>query len=76
MVRQYVGSSDEERKALVSRTQSGDLTISNREMFEAFKIDPDYDAYGVPLDKMDPVHPALFARCAVWLHAVHRRWAA
>jgi len=68
MVTQYVGSSDEERKALVSRTRSGDLTISNREMFEAFKIDPDYDAYGVPLDKMDPVHPALFANNTLWPH--------
>ena len=68
MVTQYVGSSDEERKALVSRTRSGDLTISNREMFEAFKIDPNYDAYGVPLDKMDPVHPALFANNTLWPH--------
>ena len=68
MTTQYVGSSDEERKALVSRTRSGDLTISNREMFEAFKIDPDYDAYGVPLDKMDPVHPALFANNTLWPH--------
>ena len=68
MVTQYVGSSDEERKALVSRMRSGDLTISNREMFVAFKIDPDYDAYGVPLDKMDPVHPALFANNTLWPH--------
>ena len=68
MVTQYVGSSDEERKALISRTRSGDLTVSNREMFEAFKIDPNYDAYGIPLDKMDPVHPALFANDTLWPH--------
>ncbi|MDC0068583.1 cytochrome P450 [Gammaproteobacteria bacterium] len=37
-------------------------------MFEAFRIDPDYDAYGVPLDKMDPVHPALFANNTLWPH--------
>ncbi|HIE89226.1 MAG TPA: cytochrome P450, partial [Gammaproteobacteria bacterium] len=68
MVTQYVGSSDEERKALVSRARSGDMTVSNREMFEAFKIDPSYDAYGIPLDKMDPVHPALFANDTLWPH--------
>lgn len=68
VVTQYVGSSDEERKGLVSRIRSGDLTVSNKEMLEAFKIDPNYDPYSIPLNKMDPVHPALFANDTLWPH--------
>lgn len=57
---QYLGSSDEERRALLARTRSGDMTVSNKEVLAAFAIDPNYDPYSLPLDKMDPSHPALF----------------
>jgi len=56
----YLQSSDEERSRLVARARSGDMTVSNREMAEAFKIDPHYDPYSIPLERMDPSHPSLF----------------
>lgn len=59
----------EDRKAEIrSQMRRGDLTASNREVLEAFAIDPTYDPYSVPLDKMDPAHPALFAHDTLWPH--------
>ena len=60
MTQIYLQSSDEERSRLVARARSGDMTVSNREMAEAFKIDPHYDPYSIPLERMDPSHPSLF----------------
>ncbi len=60
MTQIYLQSSDEERKRLVERTRGGDMTVSNKEVAEAFAIDPHYDPYRIPLDKVDPSHPALF----------------
>jgi cytochrome P450 len=68
MSEQFVGSSDEERKGLVSRMRSGDLTVSNRDVMEAFKINPDFDPYSVALDELDPSHPALFVADTLWPH--------
>jgi cytochrome P450 len=68
MGEQYISSSDEERKSLLARSRSGDMTVSNKEMLAAFAIDPDYDPYSIPLDKVDPSHPALFLNGTHWKH--------
>ncbi len=68
MATKYIGSSDEERRALIERSRSGDMTVSNREVAEAFAIDPHYDPYDVPLDEVDPSHPALFLNGTHWPH--------
>ena len=64
----FVGSSDEERMALIKRSRSGDMTVSNKEVAEAFRINPDYDPYSVSLDDIDPSHPALFLNDTLWPH--------
>ncbi len=68
MGQQYISSSDEERSALLQRSRSGDMTVSNREIAEAFAIDPNYDPYSIPLDDVDPSHPALFLHGTHWDH--------
>ena len=68
MSQQYLNSSDEERKTLISRSRGGDMTVSNKEVAEAFAIDPNYDPYSVPLDKVDPSHPTLFLHGTHWAH--------
>ena len=68
MSEQFIGSSDEERKALVTRMREGDMTVSNKEVAEAFNIDPHYDPYSVSLDELDPSHPTLFAQDTLWPH--------
>ena len=68
MGNKYLGSSDEERRSLIERSRSGDMTVSNREVAEAFAIDPNYDPYGIPLDDVDPSHPALFLHGTHWPH--------
>ena len=60
MTQIYLQSSDAERKSLLQRTRSGDMTVSNKDVAAAFAIDPHYDPYSVPLDKLDPSHPSLF----------------
>ncbi len=65
---QYIGSSDAERKELLSRSRSGDMTVSNRQIVDAFAIDPHYDVNDIPLDDLDPAHPALFAADTMWPH--------
>lgn len=66
MAKIYLESSDEERRSLMQR--SGDMTISNKAVAAAFAIDPHYDPYDVPLDKMDPSHPSLFLNDTMWPH--------
>ena len=65
---QYINSSDQQRRDLLARARSGDMTVSNREMLEAFAIDPHYDPYSIPLDKVDPSHPSLFLHNTHWAH--------
>lgn len=50
------------------RIRRGDLTVSNREVVEAFAIDPHYDPYSIPLEQVDPAHPALFQNDTLWPH--------
>jgi len=61
MSEMYIQSSDEERKSLLERTRAGDMTVSNKQIKDAFAIDPNIDPYTVSLDSIDPSHPALFA---------------
>lgn len=68
MTQVFLGSSDEERMALIKRSRSGDMTVSNKEVAKAFAIQPDYDPYEIPLDQMDPSHPALFLNDTLWPH--------
>ncbi|MDA1075569.1 MAG: cytochrome P450 [Proteobacteria bacterium] len=68
MTQQYTGSSDEVRKSIVQRSRAGDMTVSNREVAEAFAIDPQYDPYAISLDRVDPSHPSLFLHGTHWKH--------
>ncbi|MEE2784877.1 MAG: cytochrome P450 [Pseudomonadota bacterium] len=68
MTQIYLGSSDEERKSLMARSRGGDMTVSNKEVAQAFAINPDYDPYDIPLEDMDPSHPALFLNETFWPH--------
>lgn len=64
----FSGSSDEARKAIMTRQRSGDMTVSNKEVASAFAINADYDPYTVSLDELDPSHPALFLNDTLWPH--------
>ena len=64
----YVSSSDEERQTLLAKSRSGDMTVSNKEIADAFEINPHYDPYAVALDELDPSHPALFLNDTLWPH--------
>lgn len=68
MGQKYTGSSDEERRSLQERSRGGDMTVSNKEVAEAFAIDPHYDPYDVALEEVDPSHPALFLHGTHWPH--------
>jgi|TARA_B110000037_G_scaffold28745_1_gene34208 hypothetical protein len=48
---QFICSRDEKRKGLVSRIWSGDLTVSNKEMLEAFRIETSWTWHSRPLDQ-------------------------
>ncbi len=64
----YTSSSDEERAELLKRSRSGDMTVSNKQVMDAFAIDPHHDPYAIPLDEVDPSHPSLFANDSFWGH--------
>jgi len=68
MSQKYLGSSDEERRSLLARSRGGDMTVSNKDVRDAFAIDPDYDPYSIPLDEVDPSHPTLFLHGTHWKH--------
>jgi cytochrome P450 len=59
---------NEKKAAIVERMRNGDLTVSNKDVAEAFAIDPFLDPYSIPLDQLDPAHPALFANNTLWNH--------
>ena len=59
---------NEKKAAIVERMRNGDLTVSNKDVVEAFAIDPFLDPYTIPLDQLDPAHPALFANDTLWNH--------
>lgn len=58
----------ETRQEILARMRSGDMTVSNKEVLEAFSIDPHYDPYSIPLEQVDPAHPALFQHDTLWPH--------
>ena len=63
---QFLGSSDEERKTLITKMRTGDMTVSNKKVAEVFAIDPHYDVGSLSLDELDPSHPALFENDTMW----------
>jgi len=70
---QYVEQDDVRRKALTARMLEGDLTVLNSEVVEAFKIDPYFNVNDIPLEDLDPSHPALFASDTLWEHFARLR---
>ena len=64
----YINSDPTERNRLTERVRGGDLTVSNKELAEAWAIDPHFPAADIPIDDIDPSHPALFANDAFWPH--------
>ena len=70
---QYLDQDSTKREALLSRINGGDLTVSNQEMTEAFAIDPFYDVNEIPLQDLDPSHPALFSNATHWDHFARLR---
>lgn len=73
MTVQYVEQNGDKRAALMARQRAGDLTISNREMVDAFEIDPHFNVNDIPLEHLDPSHPALFSNDTHWEHFARLR---
>jgi cytochrome P450 len=65
---QYIERDDTKRRDLSARMQNGDLTVSNKEVMDVFRIDPRFDPHEIPLNDLDPSHPALFANDTLWEH--------
>ncbi|MFT5794145.1 MAG: hypothetical protein ACI9OF_002199, partial [Saprospiraceae bacterium] len=65
---QYIEKNGDTRKALSQRMQDGDMTVSNKEVADAYQIDPFFDVNDIPLDSIDPSHPALFQNDTLWDH--------
>jgi cytochrome P450 len=65
---QYLGDNGADRKALLDRMLSGDLTVSNKDVAAAFAIDPEFDPYSIDLGSIDPSHPGLFVADTLWSH--------
>lgn len=68
MAVQHLEADNTKRHALAARLSAGDMTVSNKEVADAFAIDPHYDVNKIPIDDIDPSHPALFASDTVWDH--------
>ncbi|MDA9043763.1 cytochrome P450 [Pseudomonadales bacterium] len=73
MNNQYLNPDDQNRNALSERLRSGDLTVSNKELQTAWAIDAHFPAADIPLDRLDPSHPALFANDTLWDHFARLR---
>mgnify|MGYP001232736326 CR=1 FL=1 len=58
----------DQQSDLRERMRAGDVTYSNKEVMEAFAIDPFRDPDSIPLDEIDPSHPSLFANGTHWGH--------
>ena len=70
---QYLDQDSSKRKELTSRMRSGDLSVSNKDIRDAFAIDPHYNVDDIPLDSIDPSHPSLFAEDTLWDHFARLR---
>lgn len=57
---QYIGSSAEERTDLMWRRRRRDATLTNKEVADAFAVDPYVDPNDLSLDEIDPSNPAFF----------------
>ena len=70
---QYVEKNNERRQSLTARMRAGDLSVSNKEVVEAFAIDPHFNVNDIPLEDLDPSHPALFSNDTLWDHFARLR---
>jgi cytochrome P450 len=70
---QDIEKNGDTRKALSQRMQDGDMTVSNKEVADAYEIDPFFDVNDIPLDSIDPSHPALFQNDTLWDHFARLR---
>ena len=70
---QYLESNGQQRHELAARMSEGDMTVSNKEVEKAFAIDPHYDVNEIPLEDLDPSHPALFSNDTMWGHFARLR---
>ncbi len=70
---QYTEKNGDARKALTERMLQGDMTVSNKEVAAAYEIDPYFDANEIPLNSIDPSHPALFQHDTLWEHFARLR---
>ena len=70
---QYTEKNGDARKALTERMLQGDMTVSNKEVAAAYEIDPYFDVNDIPLDSIDPSHPALFQHDTLWDHFARLR---
>ena len=70
---QYTEKNGDARKALTERMLQGDMTVSNKEVTAAYEIDPYFDVNDIPLDSIDPSHPALFQHDTLWDHFARLR---
>jgi len=73
MAVQHLEADNTKREALAARLSTGDMTVSNKDVADAFAIDPHFDVNEIPLDDIDPSHPALFASDTVWDHFARLR---
>ena len=70
---QHIDKDNGKRLELSNRMLNGDMTVSNKEVMDAFEIDPHFDPYEIPLDDLDPSHPALFSNDTLWEHFARLR---
>jgi len=73
MAVQHLEADNTKRHELAARLSTGDMTVSNKVIADAFAIDPHYDVNEIPLNDIDPSHPALFAADTVWDHFARLR---
>ena len=73
MAVQHIEADSTKRRELGERLSKGDMTVSNREISEAYAIDPHFDVNKIPLDDLDPSHPSLFASDTMWEHFARLR---
>lgn len=73
MAVQHLEPDNTKRHELAARLSTGDMTISNKVIADAFAIDPHFDVNDIPLEDLDPSHPSLFASDTVWDHFARLR---
>lgn len=65
---QYLGGSPEQRLDIMERRRRLDPSLTNREVADAFVIDPYVDANALSLEEIDPSHQDYFLHGTHWAH--------